>query len=634
MNEPIQPSLDSQPDNENTQKADQTPKRAPSRGRAATGAKPAEKAVATKAKAVSAAKVAGKTGPKPAAKTATRASAKTKAGAVPPAKAVAKPAGRPSAKARPAAKPAASPRKKPEKNPLPAAATEEEALAMVPSAKTAIAMDPEVAASASSGQDADFDALATRLMALQQEIRALGIPVVIALEGWDKSGKSVMLGELLEGLDPRGYKVHVLGKRTEEELRYPLMRRYWTAMPAQGHISLFLGSWYQEVSDACLREKSARKQLEEHYAQIAQMESQLVCDGTLLIKFFFNISKKEQKKRLKALESKKATRWRVTADDWDQNEHYEEMMQLYDGMMARTHFDGTLWHVLRSEDKRACKRQLYEIVIDAFEKVIAERKAGDRTWDTPTLPHVESIPPCAIPPLSTYEPDQPVSPDYKQAVDEAQKKLRKLHGELYRRQIPLILCFEGWDAAGKGGSIRRLTSALDPRGFEVVPISAPTPEEKSHHHLWRFWKSLPKNGHVTIFDRTWYGRVMVERVEGFCTKAQWQRAYEEINQFERELHAHGAILRKFWLQIDSDEQLRRFEMRRDTPDKQWKITEEDWRNRDKWPQYEQAVNDMLSRTHTDYAPWVVVEANNKKFARLKVLQTAIEAIEQALRGDE
>ncbi len=475
-----------------------------------------------------------------------------------------------------------------------------------------------------------LDDLHLRLMTLQQEIRALKVPVVIVFEGWDKAGKSVMLGELLEGLDPRGYKVHVNSKPVSASSRYPLMHRYWTAMPLKGDISLFLGSWYGEVSTVCLKDKDVRRALDERYAQIIQMESQLVADGALILKFFLNISQKEQKKRLKALAKKKSTRWRVTKDSWAQNEHYEEMMQLYDAMMAQTHFDGALWHVLRSENKKACTRQLYEILIDAFEKTIQQRKTGDMPWDVPVLPHVDSIPTCAIQPLSACQPDQPESPDYKQAIDAAQKKLRKLHNELYIRQIPLILCFEGWDAAGKGGSIRRLTSALDPRGFEVVPIASPTAEEKSHHHLWRFWKTIPKDGHITIFDRTWYGRVMVERIEGFCTQPQWQRAYEEINQFEHELYVHGAVIRKFWLQIDPDEQLRRFQNRQEMPDKQWKITDEDWRNREKWPVYEQAVNEMLQKTHTDYAPWVVVEANNKRYARLKILQTVIEAIEQEL----
>ncbi|MDD3412176.1 MAG: phosphate--AMP phosphotransferase, partial [Eubacteriales bacterium] len=435
-------------------------------------------------------------------------------------------------------------------------------------------------------------------------------------------------------LDPRGYKVYPIQRATDAERRYPRMRRYWKRMPAQGNISLFCSSWYRDVSHACFEEKGVRKHLGERYNDIVEMESQLVCDGTVIIKFFLHIPRKEQKRRLKALESKKSTRWRVTREDWAQNEHYEEYLQLFDSMIARTHFDGAVWHVLRSDNKKRCVSQVYEVVIDAFEKALADRAAGLRKWDTPFLPHVESMRALPFPQLYTFEPDQALTENYKEALDKAQKRLSKLHSELYRRQIPVVLCFEGWDAAGKGGAIRRLTSALDARGFEVVPIASPTPLEKSHHHLWRFWTSLPKDGHIAIYDRTWYGRVMVERIEGFCTENQWKRAYEEMNRFERSLTRHGAIVRKFWLQIDNQEQLKRFSERQNTPEKQWKITDEDWRNREKWPQYEEAVNDMLQKTNTADAPWVVVEANNKQYARLKVLRTVIEAIEERLEEEE
>jgi polyphosphate kinase 2 (PPK2 family) len=205
--------------------------------------------------------------------------------------------------------------------------------------------------------------------------------------------------------------------------------------------------------------------------------------------------------------------------------------------------------------------------------------------------------------------------------------------KLYRRGVPLIVGFEGWDAAGKGGAISRLTAALDARGFTVAPVSAPTPTELSHHYLWRFFKALPPKGHITIFDRTWYGRVMVERVEQLCSEPQWQRAYEEINRFEKLLADGGAILCKFWLQIDKGTQLARFEERKADLQKQWKLTDEDWRNREKWLKYEQAVDEVLQRTHTASAPWTVVEANDKDYARIKVLQTVVDTIEKHLNQD-
>ncbi len=476
----------------------------------------------------------------------------------------------------------------------------------------------------------DFSRAENHLLSLQQELRALKIPVVILLEGWSAAGKGDMAGELLEGLDPRGYHVYVSERFGKEERSYPELRPYWVRMPKQGDVSLFIGSWYHPICAASVRNKQERRTFTARLEHVNQMEQMLVCDGVLMLKFFINISRKEQKHRLRALSEKKATRALVKKSDWAQNERYDQWQTQYNLMLAATNDNGAVWHVLRGEDRRECKRQLYESVIEAFQRAIAERRAGTRLWDVPELPGHEALPVTPISRLSAFNPNQTPGPDYKQALDEAQKKLRGLQYELYRQKIPMVLAFEGWDAAGKGGSIRRLTSALDPRGFTVIPISAPTAEEKAHHHLWRFWRALPEKGHIAIFDRTWYGRVMVERIEGFCTESQWRRAYEEINLFERDLAWNGAIIRKFWLQIDPDEQLRRFIARRDNPEKQWKITDEDWRNREKWPEYEQAVNDMLAGTHTRRAPWIVVEANNKQYARLKVLNSVIAAIEERL----
>ena len=220
--------------------------------------------------------------------------------------------------------------------------------------------------------------------------------------------------------------------------------------------------------------------------------------------------------------------------------------------------------------------------------------------------------------------------EYDTLLNQYQKRLRELHNELYRKKIPVIIAYEGWDAAGKGGNIKRITEALDPRGYEVHPIASPEPHEKARHYLWRFWNRLPKTGHVAIFDRTWYGRVMVERLEGFCSENDWQRAYVEINEFEKELADWNAVIVKFWVQIDKDTQLARFKERENTPEKRWKITDEDWRNREKWDLYEEAVNEMLQKTNTAYAPWHILESNDKKYARIKALKTVIEAIEKKM----
>ena len=476
----------------------------------------------------------------------------------------------------------------------------------------------------------DWDDFRPKLMALQQRIREAKVPVVLVLEGWDAAGKGTLLGKLMTALDPRGYQVYTISKPTREERALPPMARYWVKMPQQGHISIFNGSWYREVTSEAVEQKLSRAELDQRYADIALMENELVCDGAVVLKFFLQIGRKEQRKRQQAMLEKKRTRFLVSESDVEQNRRYDEYMQLFGAMMERTQLPGALWHVVNAEDKDECVAEVGHVVSEAFEAALKDREENQRAWDTPALPVPAPIPTQPIGELSTFTPAQPPLENYKARLDKAQKKLGKLQLELYRRGIPMVVGFEGWDAAGKGGAIRRLAAALDPRSYVVVPISSPTAEEKAHHHLWRFWTHLPPDGHVRIFDRTWYGRVMVERIEGFCTENQWKRAYEEMSRFERDLYEHGAIIRKFWLQISQDEQLARFNDRQNTPDKQWKITSEDWRNRDKWPQYETAVNEMLQKTNTAYAPWIVVEANNKEFARVKVLETLIDAIEERL----
>jgi polyphosphate kinase 2 (PPK2 family) len=310
-------------------------------------------------------------------------------------------------------------------------------------------------------------------------------------------------------------------------------------------------------------------------------------------------------------------------------------------MLLRTDTEYAPWNVVEAVDKRFAAAKIYSIVAKSLKEKVktarAQRKAAEDGGDASVFPKRagdmddrrmgESILSKADLSLS-YTKEE-----YKERLGRLQKKMEKLHGELYRRRIPVVLGFEGWDAGGKGGAIKRLTEKMDPRGYVVHPTASPNDIERQHHYLWRFWTDMPKAGHVTIFDRTWYGRVMVERIEGFCTEQEWKRAYKEINSMERDLADAGAVVLKFWMQIDKDEQERRFKARQENPEKQWKITDEDWRNREKWDQYEEAVNEMLIRTSTPYAPWVVVEGNSKYYARIKVLETVVKTIEERLKKD-
>ena len=470
--------------------------------------------------------------------------------------------------------------------------------------------------------------LEVRLGELQREMKAAGIPTVIVFEGWSASGKGTMIGRLIRSLDPRGFKVYSMTKPTDEERRYPPMRRYWLNIPLNGDISVFDRSWYR-----CIDFKDGKKLKEEDNEKIYRIldfESQLTSEGYLIIKFFLHISCDEQKKRFNKLKSVKSTEWRVKKSDVKQNENYVKVYRMLCDLFDRTNTAASPWHVINTSDRDTASLTMYSTVISAMERALEQKSRGFHVHNelheitSPTCPQVSVA-------LSDVDLSLKVADnDYKKRLKALQDRLFVLQNELYRRRIPLVIAYEGWDAAGKGGNIRRITQALDPRGYEVLPIGSPTPDEKQRHFLWRFWTRLPKDGHTAIFDRTWYGRVLVERIEGFCTEDEWKQAYDEINRFEYSLTSFGAIVVKFWLQIDSDEQLVRFTARQNTPSKQWKITDEDWRNRAKWSEYAVAVNEMIEKTNTPSAPWIIIESNDKKYARLRTLEEVIALIEKRL----
>ena len=293
--------------------------------------------------------------------------------------------------------------------------------------------------------------------------------------------------------------------------------------------------------------------------------------------------------------------------------------------MEATSTDWAPWHIIDGNNRGDAACELTALLVSAIENAL-QNGIPQAQVEPREFPLLKSKPLRKIDPNKSIE-----ETEYEIKLKSLQNRLGELHNKLYRKKVPVILAYEGWDAAGKGGNIRRITGALDPRGFEVHPIASPEPHEKARHYLWRFWTRLPKDGHIAIFDRTWYGRVLVERIEGFCTETEWKRAYTEINEFEKELSDWGAVILKFWVHIDKDTQLKRFEERQNTPSKQWKITDEDWRNREKWPAYEEAVDEMLQKTSTEYAPWYVIESNDKKYARIKTLQLLVDALEKALK---
>lgn len=477
----------------------------------------------------------------------------------------------------------------------------------------------------------EIKVLEERLNALQQKIKELEIPVIIVFEGWSSSGKGTLISKLVNPLDPRYFSVYTMNRVSEDASMRPILWSYWTKTPPKGRISILDKSYHRiYLPEGIESWKLNRFEQEKFFYDVNAFERQLADDGTLVIKLFIHISKDEQKKRLEKLYKDSNTKWRVTRKNFEQNDNYEKYMKLFENMIYQTNTSINLWNIIEANDSKYATVKMFKILINRIEYEIKQRKENIDN-EKANKSEIEIIEP-EISILNSIDLDKNISEEeYKEKLNLYQNKMRKLGYKMYQKRKSVVIVYEGWDAAGKGGNIKRLTQKLDPRGYEVVPIAAPTKEDLDHHYLWRFWKHIPKDGHIAIFDRSWYGRVMVERVEKLCSEEQWSRAYREINDMELHMSNHGTLVFKFWLHIDKDEQLLRFENRQQDPLKQYKITDEDWRNREKWESYERAINEMLFRTSTDYAPWTIVESNNKKFARIKVLEIVTKKLEDFLK---
>ncbi len=464
------------------------------------------------------------------------------------------------------------------------------------------------------------------LSALQTRIKEAGLPVMVIFEGWNAAGKGEVIGKVIQNIDPRFFKVATMDRQpNDDEKRYPFLYRFIKEIPEAGKIRFFDTCWMEEVVGGVIRRDLNKKEYKQRVNSINIIERQLCDNGYLVLKFFFNISKKEQKKRLEGLRKSKDTRWRVDKEDLEQNKNYDDFAKAYDRYLEDTNGSRTPWYIVDASDQKSAEYQVLKYLNRGIDVALTNQKMNVPILQN-TFP-MEKISKLSDIPLA----DKTMSDEeYDIELKKLQKELKNLGNKVYRKKIPVVIAYEGWDAAGKGGNIKRITGALDPRDYVVEPIASPEPHEKARHYLWRFWTRLPKTGHITIFDRTWYGRVMVERLEGFCSENDWQRAYNEINEFEKELCDWGAVVIKFWVQIDKDTQLSRFNDRQKTPEKQWKITDEDWRNREKWDLYETAIDEMIAKTSTTFAPWYVLESVDKKYARIKALKIVIEQIKKAL----
>lgn len=472
------------------------------------------------------------------------------------------------------------------------------------------------------------EALTEQLEVLQRTIQKHDISVIILVGGWSASGKGTIIADMIEPLDPRNYSVFPAAEPSREEERYPFLKRFWSCLPPKGKILIIERGWYKALYDDKEEGLCRKKDYASRLDSIKRFERTLGDNGCVLFKFFLHIDEKTQMQRLDKLAENENGKWRVKSHDIRQNRKYDEYFSAFDRILEDTNSVNVPWHVIPSFDDKYAAWQIFQILTSGLQDAIAEKQKGANKASQIILPEkrlLKTMPIRQIPLNVSLS-----SEEYREELEDCQVRLKKLQNRIYRERIPFVIAYEGWDAAGKGGNIKRLCQSLDPRGYEVIPISAPSAEELAHHYLWRFWTRLPKSGHIAVFDRTWYGRVLVERIEGFCTEQEYKRAYDEINEFEYELDKNGFGIVKFWLQIDKDEQLRRFHERENTPSKRWKITEEDWRNRDRWDSYETAVDEMLAKTSTQTAPWHIIESNNKKYARIKALKTVIQAIEKKL----
>lgn len=470
--------------------------------------------------------------------------------------------------------------------------------------------------------------LRINLINAQYDLREADFPVIILLTGNDRIGCNAVLRTLHDIMDSRYMRTNALGRPTAEELERPLFWRYWNTLPRRGQIGVFLGAWPSNAIHERMNGGLKKAGFERRLEHINRFEQSLIADGALLLKFWLHLPKPVLKQRLKAARKNPHQLWQIEAADGQAYEVYDDAIKVAEHVVRTTSTGDTPWHLIESADPRYRDATVGQIILDALGQRLNDASNAPPAAP-PSPPVVCNWPQSTI--LDTVDLTRSLPrPQYRRLRTTHQGQLRRLSEEAFAQGISSVLVFEGWDAAGKGGVIRRLTAAMDPEQYQVVPVGAPTPEELSYPYLWRFWRNLPRAGDVTIFDHSWYGRVLVERVEGLASESAWQRAYSEINDFEEQLYDSGIVLLKFWLHINPAEQLRRFQSRETTPYKKYKITEEDYRNRDQWPLYEQAVHDMILRTSTDHAPWRLISSNNKRWARIEVLKTYCQRLKQRL----
>lgn len=480
--------------------------------------------------------------------------------------------------------------------------------------------------------------LRQELLIVQNKLKTADFPVIIVFAGVDGAGKSETVNLLHAWMDPRWLISRAFGDLSDEERDRPEFWRFWRELPPNGRIGMYLSSWYSKPVLDRVYERINEGELDRRLDRIKKFEKALADDGVLILKFWMHLSKENQKKRLKRLEKNPLLHWRISSSDWEHWKMYDKFIAAAEHTLMKTSTGEAPWKIVEGYDERYRTVAVASIIKDAIKHHLQERRRAAQAEEKIATPSevMQSAEPVVangnlVTVLSRLDISKALAKSkYRTQLIKYQGKLNQLQEQARQKKVSTIIVMEGWDAAGKGGAIRRIITAVDSRDYQVIQISAPSDEELSHHYLWRFWRYLPRAGRITIFDRSWYGRVLVERVEGFAKPREWHRAYAEINDFEEQLVEHGIVLLKFWVHITKEEQLKRFEAREQTPYKSWKLTDDDWRNRERWEDYELAVNDMMERTSTQMAPWTLVEGNDKRYARIKVLKTVCNRLQAAV----
>lgn len=484
----------------------------------------------------------------------------------------------------------------------------------------------------------EFDAiepeLHTRLLQVQQQLKDSNTSVIIIASGVEGAGKGEVVNRLSEWLDTRDIQTHAFWDETDEQRLRPDFWRFWRAVPARGSIGIMFGSWYTRPIIERVFGNLGDADFEQHLRRINEFERILADDGALIVKFWFHLPKKEVEKQVKKDKGILEMKIRTSPLLEKFSSQFDKFAKFSERAIRITDKGRSPWHLIEATDHRYRDITVGQVLLNAMETRLADCDQECEKNDEASISHLaDDLQSNKLSVLDNVDLSLTLTAKkYNRELKHYQKKLFDLAWKAHHDKKSVVAVFEGWDASGKGGAIRRVTRAIDARLYKVISTAAPTDEEKAHPYLWRFWRHVPLAGYVTLYDRSWYGRVLVERVENFARQHEWQRAYSEINHFEKQLCEHGIVLVKFWIHLDQDEQLRRFREREETPWKRHKITEEDWRNREKWDEYKEAVNDMVAHTSTEYAPWTLVPGNDKKFARLEIVKTLCEAIEGNLES--